>query len=234
MGQIVTTINEAGVNGLFVEVFNALPDQHFSISQQAAAGPLQIQLGASNTLRTTDLATTASVIDLRGDSLTPPVRYANQPLQLLAQLQATVTLGGLDPQRGPARHHRRAAGRPGAGVGGTPAPGLGGPAGLRRRRDAHRLRRQPQCLHRGRAQHRRAHRYPALAGQVFDALQPQVSATATELARAITAQTRVLLGPEVPARYSVQSPGGGTVQMQVTQLAVAIGASQASLTATFA
>ena len=57
-------------------------------------------------------------------------------------------------------------------------------------------------------------------------------AAATELARAVTAQTHVLLGPETPAHCSVQVPGGGTLEMQITQLRVAMGASQASLTAT--
>lgn len=251
MGQIVTSINETGVNELFVRLFNAMPDQAFNLGQQAAAGPLRIQLNAANALRAVDLPATAAVIDLRGDTQVPPIRYANLPLQLLTQLRATVTLGGWTrsfelpvttgvllagkarvtverrPQAWVARLAFDAAdttiGFAGnrnafidavrnavAGIDTQPWPGTQPP---------------PAAV---------VNQAGDLAGQVFDALQPQVSAAATELARAVTAQTRVLLGPEVPARYSVQVPGGGTVEMQITQLAVAVGASQATLTATFA
>lgn len=251
MGQIVSSINEPGVNELFIKLFNAMPDQPFNVSQQVAAGPLRVQLNAANTLRATDLPATASVIDLRGDTQVPPIRYANLPLQLLTQLRATVTLGGWSrsfempfttqvllagkarvsverrPQAWVARLAFDAAetaisfaGNRNAFVDAVrnavasidtqPWPGTQPPA--------------PAVVNQA----------GDLAGQVFDLLQPQVSSAATELARAVTAQTRVLLGPELPARYSVKVPGGGTVDMQVTQLAVAIGASQATLTATFA
>lgn len=251
MGQTVTSINEAGINALFVKLFNAMPDQPFNLGQQAAAGPLRIQLNAANTLRAVDLPASASVIDLRGDTQVPPIRYANLPLQLLTQLRATVTLAGwarsvelplttsvtlagkarVSVERRPQSWVARlafdaadttisvagnrnafidAVRNAVAGIDTQPWPGTQPPAAAV------------------------VNQAGDLAGQVFDTLQPQLGAAATQLARAITAQTRVLLGPELPARYAVQVPGGGTVEMQITQLEVSIGASQATLTATFA
>lgn len=251
MGQIIASINEAGVNALFVKLFNAMPDQSFSLFHQAAAGPVQVRLNANNTLRALDQQPNASLIDLRGDTLVPPIRYANLPLQLLTQLQGTVSLSGWNRSvglqvttsvllAGKARvtvEQRPLAWVPRlefdaaettisfagsrndfvnairdavANIDTSPLPGLQSP---------------PGGMVNGAGN---------LAGQVFDALQPQISATATQLARTLTAQTRVLLGPEVPARYSVQVPGGGgTVDVRITQVTVNISASQASVSATF-
>lgn len=251
MGQIIASINEAGVNELFVKLFNAMPDQNFNLSQQAAAGPVQVRLSANSTLRALDQPANAALIDLRGDTLVPPIRYATLPLQLLTQLQGTVSLSGWNRSvglqvttsvllAGKARvtvERRPAAWVPRlefdaaetsisfagsrndfvnairdavAHIDTSPLPGLQSPPGAVLNQAGN------------------------LAGQVFDLLQPQISATATQLARSITAQTRVLLGPEVPARYGVQVPGGGgTVDVQVTQVTVNIGANQASVSATF-
>jgi hypothetical protein len=252
MGLIVSTIDEAGVNELFVKAFHATPDQGFNVSRNGGNAQVQMQLSVSGRVRALDFASGVRPIDLRGSGLNPPVSYGNVKLRAEAELQATIHIAGWSrtvsvaanadvtlagsarvvverqTQAWLARLELDAA-NTSIGFGGNrdafvaavrkslgdidTNPALPGKQPL------------PQAVINAAAD---------VAAQLFDAAAGPAGQAATEIVRALIGSSRVSLGHPVPRRYRVAVPGGGDVEVEITQLAVAITANQAALTATFA
>lgn len=238
MGLIVTTIDEAGVNELFVKAFNRIPDQAFERQINRDLGPVDVELKFKGRVRARDLPGNARPIDLRGSAQNPPIRYQNVPIELRTDLEFRVWVAGQERLvTAPFTAVVMLAGNAHAAVG----------------QSSTHWRPRVECdmadVSVSFADNRQAfvsvvQQMPGLqgpvralavaaAGDLFDEAAGQAGDTATQLLRALSGSLRASLGVEIPRRSTLQVPGGEPVEVEIVQLHIAITANSATLKAQF-
>lgn len=241
MGLIISTIDEAGVNELFVKAFNAIPDQSFERQLNRDLGPVDVELKFKCRLRARDLAGNAKPIDLRGTTLNPPIRYREVPVELRTLLEFRVWAAGQERlATAPFTAVVMLAGNARAAVGQSnthwrprvecDVADISVSFADNRQSFIDVVAQMPGVS--GLPGPARAAAVRA-AGELFDEAAGPAATTATHLLRSLSGNLRASLGVEIPRRTTLQVPGGDPVPVEITRLDIAIGANSATLTAGF-
>jgi hypothetical protein len=252
MGQLITTLDETGVNQLFKKAWNRSNDiGPLEVGRQFGQDGASARVKLKATLKPRDFNQDDRPIDLRGSTQNPHARYSGLRLDLQVKLEcridvagfaanvnfdltpAVATLGG-SAWAGRENHtdHWQAwleLDASGTGV------SIAAPNDLeaRTRSALETIDVNPWQPGKQKLPASLVNAAAAAVQHAFAQAASGLSATATDAVRALTNGIRVRLGHKVPKQFDLPVPTGGTVQVVVTGLQIAIGANEVKVTATF-
>lgn len=251
MGQLITTLDEAGVNELFKKAWNqAGPIGPFEFSRNVGLNGANASAKLKFKLVPLDFDASTKPIDLLRTTPGPQLTYGGLRILVDARVEVSASVGGFGVSEGldadatvvlagngnSGRENQQDYWQPWLELDATGTTVTVG-GSVNQIRDAVRSRLQgidaspwpgnqplPAALI--------ADAVNAV-GQAYALVQAAASQHATSVLRNFTNGARVRLGFQIPKRFDLPVPGGGSVQAVITALDIAINGGSVTLKATF-
>lgn len=250
MGQILSRIDETGINQIFVKAYNALNQSAFfppelETQQNHDFGPGSAEVKFKIKFVVDDLAANAMPINLIGSGQSPQVGYSGLPVKLLIRVELRVRPDGLPEKQVNVTFDVVAMVAGGANVSVTLGVNSNNRSVYRARLELDAsestvsfasslpafqqaiqplINSLPQPLQTGA-------RNAAVA--LFNQAAAVAAQQATNALRSFADRLRVQVGHDIPKHWTVQTPGGDSVQFTISALVPTITGNALSLTATF-
>jgi hypothetical protein len=252
MGQLITTLDEAGVNQLFKKAWDRNADiAPVEFSKTFGQNGASARVKLKGTLRSRDFNQADRPIDLRGSTQNPHARYAGLRLDLQVRLESRIDVGGFAAdvnidlptvvvelggsawagRENQADHWQAWLELDASGTSVT----VVAPADLeaRTRQALESIDTNPWQPGKQKLPAALINAAVTAVQQAFAQAASGLSAVATDAVRRLTNGSRIRLGHKVPKQFDLPVPTGGTMQVTVTGLTIAIGANEVKVTATF-